>query len=135
MYRFEVITRNGGSGEAEGMTTLNDETEKGRGTFDGKSRRNSNGARVFRITHGTYRFRYTECACAVPRRRRPKTTLSFFLFSTSFSLVFLPQLDSSFLAAFVANPLITESTTIKQFLRTQFQFFIYFSVFRRLILP
>lgn len=46
-----------------------------RGTFDGKSRRNSNGARVFRITHGTYRFKYTERACAMPRPRRPETAL------------------------------------------------------------
>lgn len=46
-----------------------------RGTFDGKSRRNSNGARVFRITHGTYRFKYTERACAMPRLRRPETAL------------------------------------------------------------
>lgn len=59
--------------------------ERTRGTFDGKSRRNSNGARVFRITHGTYRFKYTERACAMPRPRRPETALRF---SISFSLVF-----------------------------------------------
>lgn len=81
--------------ETERYDTANEETAKGRGTFDGKSRRNSNGARVFRITHGTYRFRYTECACAVPRRRRPKTTLRFSLFSASFSLVFLLGLSST----------------------------------------
>lgn len=60
-----------------------------RGTFDGKSRRNSNGARVFRITHGTYRFKYTGRACAVPRPTRPETALRF---SISLSLVFLPNI-------------------------------------------
>ena len=77
--------------------------ESTRDTFDGKSRRNSNGALVsFGSRTERYRFRYTECACAVPRQRRPKTTLRFSLFSTSFSpWSFLPPLD--FPAALAAS--------------------------------
>ena len=60
-------------------------------------------SRVFRWSRTErYRFRYTECACAVPRQRRPKTTLRFSLFSTSFSpWSFLPPLD--FPAALAAS--------------------------------